>query len=122
MTGERGEFTHQDLDRLKGVIGKIIGPDVHPRVAVIDAVTDRLTQGADAVTYMRVSMYVSDLADVVESSAEDRDVQEMLEDLREMDGYQGLNTVMHVPDETSIKLMAEIRQKLAGMQPQNLNL
>ena len=83
-----------------------------PRERVFQEISDRLTSGLqDESVAMRVDLYLGDVFDAVEKDPKKPEV-ELLREVKESSGFGTLDSVVNVPDQTTLDLIKEVKQKL----------
>ena len=95
---------------LKPIIEKMVGGGPGPNEKILEEISTRVTKGMDEADAMRLELYLMDIMRVVGEGG-DKKPKELLATGKNGDSKENLNTVMDVPDSTTLEFIAEVREK-----------
>ena len=96
---------------LKPLVEQLRGGGPRPEDKILQEISDRATKGMDEADAMRFELYLMDIMRAVREGG-DKNPEELLTVVKEGDSYANLNTVMSVPDSTTLAFIAEVKEKL----------
>ena len=99
-------------ESLKPLIEKMGGGEPRPKDRILQEISDRATKGMDEADAMRFELYLMDIMRAVEEGG-DKQAEELLAAVKGGDSYANLNTVMNVPDSTTLAFIVEVREGLS---------
>ncbi|KKU50730.1 MAG: hypothetical protein UX72_C0034G0009 [Parcubacteria group bacterium GW2011_GWA2_47_10] len=88
----------------------MVGGGPGPNEKILEEISTRVTKGMDEADAMRLELYLMDIMRVVGEGG-DKKPKELLATVKNGDSYANLNTVMDVPDSTTLEFIAEVREK-----------
>ena len=98
-------------ESLKPLVEKLTGNKPGAKDRILEEISNRVTKGMNEADAMRFELYVMDIIRAVENG-KDKPAEELLAVVKGGDAYNNLNTVMNVPDSTTLTFIAEVKEKL----------
>ena len=90
----------------------LISETATPEGALLDEMSSRMTQGMDTANAMRTDLYLMDVVNVAKKgSGSDED---LLQAVKQGQGFRTANMVFEISDETTSKLLSEAKEKLSA--------
>jgi len=90
----------------------ISGQSTHDQ-AVLDEISERMTQEMSEANAMRTELYLGDVISVVREGIGEEDT-ELLKRIKQGDAFNNLSTAFTVSDLTTLALLKEVREKLSS--------
>lgn len=112
MGPDRSPSSGRDIKSLRKLASELTGRPLSPEQVMLGNITDRLTRGADLATKMRVELYLMDVMSTVQTAKPDAKDEQLLDTIKAGSGFRNLDTTMHIPDETTLHFMGEIKTGL----------
>lgn len=125
MSPDRRTGQQPDLPAIRKLIKEIGGnrPPT-PEQIMLQRISERVTGGQDAVTTMRVELYLMDVIVTVQTAQDmfferTPQVDELLLDgVKRGSGFRNLDTVMEIPDDTTTSFIGEVWDGLKELKNQ----
>ena len=118
MGPDRSPNRRPDINGIRNLASEITGKPLSPEQVLLGKIADRVTEGSDFATKMRVELYLMDVLRTVRAAKPEAKDEQLLEAVKRGQGFRNLDTTMHIPDETTLHFMGEIKTGLEEIKNQ----